>query len=176
MTSAQVVGPDDGERALNGPDAGTIGHRLRDARNRLGWSLAAASHVSGISAAALGSYERGSRTLTVATLAEVARTYETNVLEVIDPVAAGLDAAPQNNCVLNLLALGGQLRWGSLYSFAVRVTKMRDQEGVSQVVLRANELDVIAASYALTTPALIEQLINLGCAERLPDDRVNADR
>src|SRR5437763_9813359 len=93
-----------------------IGGSLRAIRRQRGWSLREAENASGseFSASALGTYERGERSLSVERLHRLARLYRVPVDRLLpeEPTrpadAEDTAAAPPEEVVIDLSALEGQ--------------------------------------------------------------------
>lgn len=85
-----------------------VGARLREARRRIGWSLADVENASGgeFRASAVGAYERGERAISAVRLARLLRLYGVSSALILDnlPDADVADGLPEPE-VIDLTAL-----------------------------------------------------------------------
>jgi len=117
-----------------------VGERLRDARRRLGWSLADVEEASGgaFRASAVGAYERGERAVSAIRLAGLARLYGVSA-------AVLLDDLPDGDAVIDLTVLESEEpARAAVVDRAVAVIRaLRRSPGSAEV--RRSDLRVLAA-------------------------------
>ncbi|HEX5268023.1 MAG TPA: helix-turn-helix transcriptional regulator [Acidimicrobiales bacterium] len=150
----------------------SIGHRLRQARHRRGWSLATVAERSDghLKASAVANYERGERAPSAARLARLAALYrvtpaeligqEVGITPLIDLTRRGAQAAggtvPLPRLVIDANALEGASRSRDLEIVFNLVRSLRAQRADPGPVFSLRAADVAHLARALArTPASI---------------------
>jgi transcriptional regulator with XRE-family HTH domain len=133
-----------------------IGGRLRAIRRQRGWSLRDAENASGseFSASALGTYERGERSLSVERLHRLARLYRVPVDKLLpnEPTRTtgpddGVTVAPPEDVVIDLTALeshGEDMDLDSLRRYVSVIQGERQDWNGQLLSMRRGDLRVLA--------------------------------
>jgi transcriptional regulator with XRE-family HTH domain len=142
--------------------AQALGARLRAARRRLGYSLQQVEDRSRgrWKVASLGSYERGSRMMTVTSLDALARYYGVSVRDLL-PGEQPEDRAPRvPRVVLNLPALAAVSGDGAdlLRRWVAEIRRERDDHGGRVLSIRQTDLRALANLYDLDVENLFDLL------------------
>jgi len=133
------------------PSTLEIGRRMRAARKKRGWTIAEMAAIGKIKAVVIGSYERGSRTMPISRLGEIAR-----ILEVDVDYLLGQPISRQRSSLtltLDLRAISrpsftNPVRLALLVSYCAGIVKKRsDWNGE---VLSIRDSDLLNLSFAMS--------------------------
>jgi transcriptional regulator with XRE-family HTH domain len=144
-----------------------LGARLRAIRIQQGLSLHAVERKSGgrWKAVVVGSYERGSRAVSVQRLAELADFYNVPVAELLPPdPAAGAAPDAGGRLVLDLerLAELPSERAAPLARYAASIARQRGDYNGRILTVRQDDLRALAIIYDETPSRLAAELVELG--------------
>jgi transcriptional regulator with XRE-family HTH domain len=142
--------------------AQALGARLRDARRSLGYSLQQVEVRSRgrWTVSSLGSYERGSRMMTVTTLDALARYYGVSVRDLLPDEPPERRAPRVPRVVLNLptLAAVPDDRADLLRRWVAEIRRERDDHGGRVLSIRQADLRALASLYDLDVESLFDLL------------------
>ncbi|CAO5255147.1 putative DNA-binding protein [Frankia sp. AgKG'84/4] len=139
-----------------------LGRRLRAARNRRGLSLLDVQQRTHgrWTAGTLGAYERGSRTLRVHRLVELADLYDVPATLLVPPAAErrDVDALPPLVIDLRRLRKLPPTRTGPLRRWIAIVQVLRSDSSRDVLRLRRSDLQSLSRLYSTTPTTLYERL------------------
>jgi transcriptional regulator with XRE-family HTH domain len=147
--------------------ARTLGRRLRAIRTQQGLSLHGVEKKSDgqWKGVVIGSYERGTRAITVQRLAELAEFYGVPVSQLLPPEGSRAPGAqPPARLVIDLARLQ-QLPAAKAAPLARYTATLQAQRGDYNgrvISIRADDLRALAAMYDETPAALTERLVDCG--------------
>jgi transcriptional regulator with XRE-family HTH domain len=164
-----MIGSHDGE--FEPQYSRELGARLRAIREQRGWSLhdvQEASHGR-FSGSAVGTYERGERSISVRRLSELAALYGVPVDKLLppddEPGSAGRSSAGrgagQDKVVIDLVALGERAEAAQLDPIRHYLNAIRLQRGDYNgrvLTIRATDVWAMAAMCTTDSSALVESL------------------
>jgi transcriptional regulator with XRE-family HTH domain len=156
------------------PYSKALGHRLRAIRVQQGLSLHGVELKSGgrWKGVVIGSYERGSRAVTVQRLAELADFYGVPVTELLPDgsgmAAVALEAAPR--LILDLVRLQDLTGEDSapLARYAATLQTQRGDYNGRIMTIRTEDLRALAIIYDDTPSRLAERLVSWGVLNTSP--------
>jgi transcriptional regulator with XRE-family HTH domain len=154
-----------GDAAQQAVDLHALGRRLRDIREGVGWSRAMVEALSGgrFSGTALGTYERGERTITAANLCALAAFYGLPAAEILgQPPVAPPAVTASESIVVDAVTLGRCRRWELAKTFVEGVQRSRATRHRRLVTLRARDLPRLAAVHQLSIEAFLDGLYKDG--------------
>jgi len=159
------------------PYASALGARLRSIRVQQGLSLHAVERKSNgrWKAVVVGSYERGSRAVTVQRLAELAEFYGVPVAELLPGGTDASDPAEAaGRVVLDLerLAAISPERAAPLTRYVASIARQRGDYNGRVLTVRQDDLRTLAIMYDQTPRRLAAELIELGVLRSPDRDRV----
>jgi transcriptional regulator with XRE-family HTH domain len=154
-----------------------LGARLRAIRVQQGLSLHAVERKSNgrWKAVVIGSYERGSRAVTVQRLAELADFYGVPVAELLPGgLDGGATSETAGRIVLDLerLAELPKYRVAPLARYVATIARQRGDYNGRILTVRQDDLRTLAIIYDETPARLAAELIELGVLRSGSDDRV----
>lgn len=154
-----------------------LGARLRAIRVQQGLSLHAVERKSDgrWKAVVVGSYERGSRSVSVQRLAELAEFYGVPVAELLPGGGSGSAAGESSGrLVLDLERLADlpKYRVAPLARYVATIARQRGDYNGRILTVRRDDLQTLALIYDETPAKLAAELTELGVLRRTDPDRI----
>ena len=148
-----------------------IRRRIRGARLSRGWSLADFEfHSAGrVSAVAMGSYERGSRTLSISKLLVICEIFQVSLIHIIAPVNELISTDSSGRHIYDLRALQGLAESAEklhLLSYIHHIIRERGDWKGAVISLRTSDVDnlgrIFAASQEIKSANYLEWIEKQG--------------
>ena len=145
--------------------------RIRATRLALGWSLADFEAHSGgtVTAVAMGSYERGTRTLSITKLLVICDIFEVSLIHVLAPANKLVSANSSGRHIYDLRAIQGlpqSIEKTHLLSYIQRIIRERGDWKGAVISLRTSDVDnlrlIFDASQGVETRSYLEWLEKQG--------------
>ena len=148
-----------------------IRRRIRGARLTRGWSLADFEfHSAGrVSAVAMGSYERGSRTLSISKLLVICEIFQVSLIHIMAPVNELTSTDSSGRHIYDLRALQGlpqSIEKTILLSYIQRIIRERGDWKGAVISLRTSDVEnlrhIFAASHGVEVASYLDWLEKQG--------------
>lgn len=145
-------------------DIVALGLRMRETRKQYGWTRMDVERLSvgRWTATALGTYERGERAITAASLLALSDFYRVAVIDLMqpeeDPIASPIDGA----LIIDTRKLADSTRWPRLAQFVEAVQQARQGPRRRLVTLRRRDVPRLAAVHNHTPERFMSRLAKDG--------------